>query len=629
MTPINEVDLDQRVARLERAVASVQASLDLLHKAANESAHADTAGHTDSTAPAARQGFTRNAGANAGDQQQRPPATGSARRADTTPRPASGFAPPRWLADRSAEWWLSALGVVFLIVALFLLYKYAVDHNWITPLVRVFTGVLVGAGLVAAGARFTTPKLDAPDVTVGLREILLGGGIAAWYITSYAAAVFYQLISIPVARFLFLALSVAAGALALKERRILFAVTAVLVGFAAPMILPVSHALPSVTALSLYLAALGALGVVLYLMRGWQSVLWITFVGFWVDLDIAFSGFGVRPVGYSAAVIVASLTAILGGAVFTRAPILRRRLLAIGSDRYVPSTASDRPALWIVTLTSLPASISALTRCWPDVPSELWASAAIVFGIVAFWLSRRPDESDQEIPHVEMSGFALWTLGGSLALVATLANRLGLNNSVEPLVYAVAALHAGLVMYLVRERRFVVPRAIAKVTLLVALFASASYDVGPTLPTGGLWSWNIAQVIVLAVAIWFWQLLRREPGEELQGTASAIGAYAVLLLLLAHMLGGLWMPLVTVSYAVAGATLLVLSRQGEGRGLLLKLGGLTMAAVVVRLLIVDLSTVETIWRVLLFLVCGILFLFTSYRLKPPRPPDKVPDAARG
>jgi len=38
--------------------------------------------------------------------------------------------------------------------------------------------------------------------------------------------------------------------------------------------------------------------------------------------------------------------------------------------------------------------------------------------------------------------------------------------------------------------------------------------------------------------------------------------------------------------------------------------------VVARLLLVDLSSVETIWRVLLFLVCGALFLYTGYRLQP-------------
>ena len=30
-----------------------------------------------------------------------------------------------------------------------------------------------------------------------------------------------------------------------------------------------------------YLAPLGALGLTLYLMRGWELILWITFIGFW------------------------------------------------------------------------------------------------------------------------------------------------------------------------------------------------------------------------------------------------------------------------------------------------------------------------------------------------------------
>jgi uncharacterized membrane protein len=48
------------------------------------------------------------------------------------------------------------------------------------------------------------------------------------------------------------------------------------------------------------------------------------------------------------------------------------------------------------------------------------------------------------------------------------------------------------------------------------------------------------------------------------------------------------------------------------------MGGVTMVIVVVRLLLVDLSTVDTIWRVLLFLVCGALFLYTGYRMQPRR-----------
>jgi uncharacterized membrane protein len=46
-----------------------------------------------------------------------------------------------------------------------------------------------------------------------------------------------------------------------------------------------------------------------------------------------------------------------------------------------------------------------------------------------------------------------------------------------------------------------------------------------------------------------------------------------------------------------------------------------MVIVVVRLLMVDLSSVETIWRVLLFLVIGALFLYTGYRMQPSSPKE--------
>jgi uncharacterized membrane protein len=73
--------------------------------------------------------------------------------------------------------------------------------------------------------------------------------------------------------------------------------------------------------------------------------------------------------------------------------------------------------------------------------------------------------------------------------------------------------------------------------------------------------------------------------------------------------------LITATYAVAGAALLILARgRTEGQALR-RLGGLTLVVVVARLFMFDLARVETIWRVLLFLGCGALFLFTSHRLQ--------------
>ena len=80
--------------------------------------------------------------------------------------------------------------------------------------------------MLVAARRFTERDAESNEEALGLREILLGGGLAVWYLSSYAAAVFYQLISMPTARGCFLILSVISAWLALKERRILFALIA-------------------------------------------------------------------------------------------------------------------------------------------------------------------------------------------------------------------------------------------------------------------------------------------------------------------------------------------------------------------------------------------------------------------
>jgi len=49
-----------------------------------------------------------------------------------------------------------------------------------------------------------------------------------------------------------------------------------------------------------------------------------------------------------------------------------------------------------------------------------------------------------------------------------------------------------------------------------------------------------------------------------------------------------------------------------------QLGGVTMLIVVARLFFVDLASVETVWRVLLFLTIGGVFLYAAYRLGPSR-----------
>jgi len=94
--------------------------------------------------------------------------------------------------------------------------------------------------------------------------------------------------------------------------------------------------------------------------------------------------------------------------------------------------------------------------------------------------------------------------------------------------------------------------------------------------------------------------------------------YLTSLVVIFAVLQPIWAPLVTTTYALLGAGLLIMSRRRGGERLLLQLGGVTMVIVVARLLLVDLASVETIWRVFLFLLIGGVFLYAGYKLQPSR-----------
>jgi hypothetical protein len=90
--------------------------------------------------------------------------------------------------SRGADWWLARAGVALTVVALILLYQYAVGHGWITPVVRVLAGTAIGAALMYWGRKLAPAENDSA-FPVALRELMMGSALAAWYVSAYAASV--------------------------------------------------------------------------------------------------------------------------------------------------------------------------------------------------------------------------------------------------------------------------------------------------------------------------------------------------------------------------------------------------------------------------------------------------------
>lgn len=608
-----ELDLEQRIARVEAAVATLAAKIEKV-----DSSHETSPGPVRAAASGGQS-------APAPPQKHREPATGS-------PAAARPLRAAEWFTTKSAEWWLGRFGVVFTSLALVLLYQYAVERNWITPLVRVVVGVVVGIGLFYAGTRVGNTAADPGDDEVGLRELLLAGGLAAWYITAYAAAVFYQLIPVSTARLIFLALSIASAWLALREKRSLFGVAAIATGFAAPFLLRTDT--DALGAFSLYVAALVAVGLVLYLMRGWQSVVWVTFAGSW--WTIALAAADSRSAGsLPLTVLVAAV-----GLAFVRVPVLRRQLVATGSDRYVVAPPSgfseslrrianvfaqgmggdnvarhDSPALWLITITSPLLTLLILSGIWPIASDAVWGAVALLAGFAVFRFSQSANARDPEVPHMAATAAVIWTLAGLLWSSAALGDHTGADAASVALAFT--ALHAGATLAFAPIAGLAGPRATALAAAGVALMIVFGIESDAHDRTVFSLQETGAELVVLAVSAMIWKRLRDSSSHRWLGVVFGVGAYLALLMIAARVLGSVWPPLVTAAYAIAGAVLLVMSKRVSDGGVLRKLGGGTMLLVVGRLFVVDLAGVETIWRVLLFLACGLLFLYTSYWLQRP------------
>ena len=545
-------------------------------------------------------------------------------------------------AAKSLEWWLARGGAVLTCLALVLLYQYAIERNWITPVVRVGAGMLVGAVLVYFAARIHRSEAGASDDAVGLREVLLGGGLGAWYITAYAAAIFYGLIPVASARLIFLGLSIAGAWIALREHRSVLGFLTLGIGFLTPSLLPSPQ--PSIPALALYLGALAAVGLILYIIRGWQSILWLTAIAFWWSASTTIELLSAEPGGFGriagslvSARIAVTLLIVAAGAAMVRTPLLRRRLLATGSALYTEPNRSalsssihealarrietfsgtgarlDSPALWIITIGSPLLSVLFLSWIWTSVESAAWGIVALALAAVAYRLAASSD--DEEFAHVEAAATVVWSLAGILWLADFTGTRTGQSSAFT--LGAAAAHSFGALKYL-RGSVFAAAQKISGFTagfaLLVVLLSETLFR-NLALHGFDIW-WTVAELMVVAACAYVWWT-RRRPLEPLAlPTVFGTGSYIALMFIDARILGEVWPPLVTASFAIAGAVVLMIGRSQKDARTLRQLGGFTLIVVVLRLFMIDLARVETIWRVLLFLGVGALFLFTSHRLQP-------------
>ena len=167
--------------------------------------------------------------------------------------------------------WMIWVGAVILVLGIGFFLKYAVENAWIGPTGRVALGVL--AGLAMLGAGDAARRRDYRFLSQGLT----GGGVAALYLSIFAAANFYQLIPREASFLLMIGVTAAGIALAVLQDAVAIALLSILGGFLTPVLLSTGQ--DKAEALFAYLAVLdlGVLGAAFY--RRWRALDVTAYVG--------------------------------------------------------------------------------------------------------------------------------------------------------------------------------------------------------------------------------------------------------------------------------------------------------------------------------------------------------------
>ncbi len=555
--------LEERVERLERMVSEIHARLDLPPT-------------EDVSAPAPA-----------------PTSTPTLRRA----RPA-GLRAEVW-ALRS-EQWLGRVGLGLLFLGLVYLFNYSIEQGWITPAVRVTVGVGIATVLLFVGLRL-------PPRRRSYGQILLAGALAVYYVSGFAAFQLYALVGQTLAFLYMTGVLVLALALARRRDQPALASLGAAGGFATPLLL--SGAAEAVLELSIYSSLVVAWAGVLYWLRGWPSLLWTYTVGAVAALGIA--AYAAQPGERAVVQAALALAWTLGAALpFVRGVVgggaMKRRARGL-----VPVSLQLR-ALGVGATT---AALLLTDRMWALRDTEtggLFLAFALLYAGFSWVGTREPNSVARAAAPVA----AALCAAGTFLLLEESAVR-----------FALLAAEAGFFVFGGSRRRFAGLEWVGHSLFgLLALSFLAESVSGARIAFDPL-AWAQLATLLLAVAASTFA-----PGRT--AVAYRLGAHSLFLIWLAKELGpySSGTGVVTLAWGLYGAALLVAALQWRDRrsavthGLQL-VAFSALALAVLKLLLVDMGRIATLWRVLLFMGFGAVLLGLSSLFKPDAEREEAPSGA--
>ena len=593
--------LHERVQQLEKAVKELQRMLKQLNDALSKRG-LDVSPETKETFSSAEVPDHELDSAQARLEQEplRPSSQPRPPLQQTLPRQKS-FEIPDMM--RKSEFWLNKIGIGLLLFGVVFLFKYSIDQGWITPAVRVGFGLALGVGLLLTGLRIYSKRRH-------FSQILLGGAIATFYITGFSALQLYALVSYPVAFAFMVSVTLLALILSMKQNEAVFSLIGAIGGLGTPFFLYTGASnMPGLMGYTcLVLCGTSAI----YFYRGWRSLLWTSVIGGWTVFLVALiKGL---PTDSQEAVVdrwALQLGVVFGWLVFWAMPLIREVACVKNPLRWPrPSSKfeeslsqGDRGLLdGHVHLLSVSTPLITLTvsiQIW-SLPNEIWGwitmGGAMVYGLVSLYL--KPWDALKSIAYTH-------ALEGVLLLTIALCMLLEGDTLLFTLATEAAVLH--LIARRLSDKGIAIGAHILFIVLGVWLGGRLLFSQveGPPIVNAQA----LTNVWVIGVALGITKLLKSVKEQNVYRLAAHVAILGWFLRELSTLPNG--QGYVTIAWGVYAGILLVLGLRLNLRQLI-KVAVWTLLIVVGKLFLVDLAELKAIWRVLLFLGFGGVFLVLSY-----------------
>jgi uncharacterized membrane protein len=168
------------------------------------------------------------------------------------------------------EQWLNRIGIGLLLIGVAFLFKYSIDQGWLIPQVRSAIGLGVGLALFAGGLRMRAEMSP-------MKQILLGGGIAVFYITGFATFQLYSFVAPSVVWSFMVIVTLFSLSLSLQQDEAVLSVVGTLGAFGTPFMLYTGGG--SIVSLMIYTVLILAGSIVVYMRKGWKLLLWTISLG--------------------------------------------------------------------------------------------------------------------------------------------------------------------------------------------------------------------------------------------------------------------------------------------------------------------------------------------------------------